>query len=98
MLIMSETLEIDTAESSGTENHQKKYELPPSLREKLQDIPEALEFIKLLEKQIKKQKKKLKKLRTKFKVNEKNSVAKFATKTDSCGKNLVAELVTKNDS
>ncbi|KAJ3649627.1 hypothetical protein Zmor_021358 [Zophobas morio] len=64
---MSDVHEVDTTESSGNENSKIKYEMSPSLKEQLQNIPGAMEYIALLEKQIKKQKKKLRKIKAKFK-------------------------------
>jgi hypothetical protein len=66
---MSDSREIETSESSENGSPSRtKYEMPPSLQEKLQDIPGALKYIKLLEKQLKKQRRKLRKIRTKYKV------------------------------
>jgi hypothetical protein len=66
---MSDSREIETSESSENGSPSRtKYEMPPSLQEKLQDIPGALKYIKLLEKQLKKQRRKLRKIRTKYKL------------------------------
>ncbi|XP_064211964.1 angiogenic factor with G patch and FHA domains 1 isoform X3 [Tribolium castaneum] len=97
MLIMSEIIDVDTAESSGTENHVKKYEISASLKEKLRELPEALAYIRLLEKQIRKQKKKLRKLRAKLKQVKRHDVG-TQTETKSIIEEITeaAELATQN--
>ncbi|EFA06298.2 Angiogenic factor with G patch and FHA domains 1-like Protein [Tribolium castaneum] len=93
---MSEIIDVDTAESSGTENHVKKYEISASLKEKLRELPEALAYIRLLEKQIRKQKKKLRKLRAKLKVKRHDVGTQTETKSIIEEITEAAELATQN--
>ncbi|CAH1186661.1 unnamed protein product [Phyllotreta striolata] len=57
-----------------------KFEIDERLKEKLQDIPEALDYIKKLEKLIKRHLKKINKLRNKLKIRHKSKDA--GTQTD----------------
>ncbi|KAJ8924356.1 hypothetical protein NQ315_007152 [Exocentrus adspersus] len=78
----------DTPEGNGI--HKTTYELSSSLKEKLEDIPEAMEYVEKLQAIIRKQIKKLCKLRSKIKKFQTPKVDVFTQTSDTnCHTNTV---------